>query len=89
MMDEAIVPCDMVSSSKLVSASCAGLWCSEWSRPRHVHWYKGWHMWWKRHLALLLQNLITDDDMTLILGSLHPEVKCTIIAGALVRRTTV
>ena len=31
---------------------------------------------------LLLQNLITDDDMAQILGPLHPEVKCTIIAGA-------
>jgi hypothetical protein len=30
----------------------------------------------------LLQNLITDDDMAQVLGPLHPDVKCTIIAGA-------
>ena len=38
--------------------------------------------------VLLLQNLIADDDMAQILGPLHPEVKCTIIAGAIRRRLT-
>ena len=48
---------------------------------RH-HSCTDWHVMKPPSCAVLVQNLITDDDMAQILGPLHPEVKCTIIAGA-------